>query len=66
LQPLCPCPRGGGRGRGVGSSGGSTRGHAGSLGASSQRIRDPDPAIGVSAASLANRDAALVEGRQRG
>jgi hypothetical protein len=40
--------------------------HAISLGASSQRIRDPDPAVGISVAGLANRHAALVEGRQRG
>jgi hypothetical protein len=33
------------------------------LGASSRHIRDPDHAMGVPAAGLANRDAALVEGR---
>jgi hypothetical protein len=59
LQPLCPCPRGGGPGGGAG-------GHADNLGASNRRIRDLDPAMVVPAAGLANRDAALVEGRQRG
>jgi hypothetical protein len=48
------------------SSGEGTGGHAGSLGASNQRIKDLDPAMGVPAAGLANHDAALVEGRQRG
>jgi hypothetical protein len=66
LQPLCPCPRGGGRGGGVRSSGGGAGGHAGNLGASNRRIRDPDPTMGVPAAGLANRDAALIEGRQCG
>jgi hypothetical protein len=39
LQPFCPCPRGGGRGGGAGS-------HAGRLGASSRRIRDPNSVVG--------------------
>jgi hypothetical protein len=59
LQPLCSCPRGGGRGGGAGS-------HAGGLGASSRRIGDLDPAVGVPTAGLANRHAALVKGRQHG
>jgi hypothetical protein len=50
----------------VGSSGGGVVGHAGSLGASSRRIGDLDPAMGVPATGLANRDATLAEGRQRG
>jgi hypothetical protein len=66
LQPLCPCPRGGGRGRGAGSSSGGAGSHASSLGASSRRIGDPDPAVRVPAAGLTNRHTALVEGRQRG
>jgi hypothetical protein len=53
----------GGRDGGVGSSGGGAGGHAGSLGASSQRIGGLDPAMGVPAAGLVNRNAALVEGR---
>jgi hypothetical protein len=66
LAALCPCPRGGGprrrhweprRGRPEPRR--QTRG-------SSQRIGDPDPAVGVPDAGLANRHAALVEGRQRG
>jgi hypothetical protein len=56
----------GGRSGGVGSSGRDAGGHADNLGASSQRIEDPDPTMGVPTADLANRDAALVEGRQRG
>jgi hypothetical protein len=59
LQPLCPCPRGGGRGGDAGS-------HASRLGASGRRIGDPDPAVRVLAAGLANCHAALVEGWQRG
>jgi hypothetical protein len=55
-----------GRDGGVGSSGRDVGGHAGSLGASNRRIRDLDLLMGVPAAGLANRDAALVEGRQRG
>jgi hypothetical protein len=35
-------------------------------GAPNRRIEDLDPAMGVLAAGLANRDAALVEGRQCG
>jgi hypothetical protein len=66
LQPLCPCPRGGGRDGGVGSSSGGTRSHAGRLRASVQRIGDLDPAVGVPATGLANRHATLIEGRQRG
>jgi hypothetical protein len=38
--------------------------HAGRLGASSRRVGNPDPAVGVPAAGLANRHAALIEGRQ--
>jgi hypothetical protein len=41
-------------------------GRTGRLGASSRRIGDPDPTVGVPAAGLTNRHAALVEGRQRG
>jgi hypothetical protein len=52
--------------QGAGDHGGGARSHAGRLGASSRRIRDPDPAMGVPAAGLANRHAALVEGWQRG
>jgi hypothetical protein len=59
LQSLCPCPRGGGPRRGHWEPRQQT-------GAPSRRIRDPDPAVGVPAAGLANRHAALVEGRQRG
>jgi hypothetical protein len=66
LQPLCPCPRGGGHGGGAGSPGGGAGSHAGRLGASGRRVRVQDPTVGVSAAGLANRHAALVEGRQRG
>jgi hypothetical protein len=36
------------------------------MGASSQRIGDLNPAVGVPAAGLENRHAALVEGRQHG
>jgi hypothetical protein len=56
---LCPCPRGWGRG-------GSTRTRAGRLGTSRRCIGDLDPAVGVLAAGLADRHAALVEGRQPG
>jgi hypothetical protein len=55
-----------GRGGGAGSHGGGAGSHAGRLGASSRRIGDPDPVVGVPAAGVANRHAALVEGRQRG
>jgi hypothetical protein len=60
LQPLCPCPRGGGHDGGARSSGGGAGSHAG------RSVGNPDPAVGVPAAGLANRHAALVEGRQRG
>jgi hypothetical protein len=60
LQPLCPCPRGWGHGR-IGAAS-----HTGGLGTSSWCIGDSDPAVGVTAASLANRHAAIVEGRQCG
>ena len=56
----------GGHDGGVRSSGTGAGGHAGSLGASNRRIGDLDPAMGVPAVGLANRDAALVEGRQCG
>jgi hypothetical protein len=46
----------------VRSSGGDAGGHASSLGASKRRIGDLDPAMGVLAAGLANRDAMLVKG----
>jgi hypothetical protein len=36
------------------------------MGTPSRCTRDPDPAEGVLAASLANRHAAVIEGRQRG
>jgi hypothetical protein len=39
LQPLCPYPRGGSRGRGAGSSGGGAGSRAGRLGASGRRVR---------------------------
>jgi hypothetical protein len=65
LQPLCLCPRGEGRGGSAGSSDGGAGGHAGSLGASSRRIGDPDPTMGVPTAALANCNVTLVEGRQR-
>jgi hypothetical protein len=52
--------------QGAGGRGGGAGSHAGRLGASSRHIRDLDPMVGVPAASLANRHAALVEGRQRG
>jgi hypothetical protein len=35
-------------------------------GGPSRRIEDPDPTVGVPAAGLVNRHAALVEGRQCG
>jgi hypothetical protein len=57
-----PLPLSKGRGAAVGA----WETLVGALGASNRHIGDPDPAIGVPAASLANRDAALVEGRQRG
>jgi hypothetical protein len=59
LQPLCPCPRGGGPRRGRWEP----RRQAGGL---QPAIEDPDPVVRVPAAGLANRHAALVEGRQRG
>jgi hypothetical protein len=62
LQSLCPYPRAGDRGGGTGSRGRGARSHADRLGASSRRIRDPNPTVGVPAAGLANRHAALVEG----
>jgi hypothetical protein len=40
--------------------------HTGGLGTSSWCIGDPDPTVGVPAAGLANRHAAIVEGRQCG
>jgi hypothetical protein len=66
LQPLCPCPRGGGHGGGTGSHSGGAGSHTGRLGASNRCIGDPDPAVGVPAAGLTNRHATLIEGRQRG
>jgi hypothetical protein len=60
LHPLCPCPRGWGHG-GVGAGR-----RTGGWGTSSRCIEDPDPAVGVLAAGLVNRHAALVKGRQRG
>jgi hypothetical protein len=59
LQPFTLVQGAGGHGGGAGS-------HAGRLGTSSRRIGDPDPTVGVLAASLMNRHTALVEGRQRG
>jgi hypothetical protein len=52
--------------QGAGGHGGGAGSHAGRLGASSRRIEDPYLAVGVSAAGLTNRHAALVKGRQRG
>jgi hypothetical protein len=52
--------------QGVGGHNGGARSHASRLGASSQRIRDPDPAVMVSPAGLTNCHATLIEGRQRG
>jgi hypothetical protein len=52
----------GARGRGVVGAGS----HTGGQGTSSRCIRDPDPTEGVLAAGLANRHAAIIEGRQRG
>jgi hypothetical protein len=40
--------------------------HTGGLGTSSRCIGDPDPVEGVPATGLANRHAAVVEGRQHG
>jgi hypothetical protein len=40
--------------------------HTGGLGTSNRCTGDPDPVEGVPAAGLANRHAAVVEGRQRG
>jgi hypothetical protein len=52
---------------GAGGRGGIGDGsHTGGLGTSSRCIGDPNPAEGVPAAGLANRHAAIVEGRQRG
>jgi hypothetical protein len=45
-----------------GSSGARTSG----LGASNRHVGDPDPTMGVLAAGLAKRHAALVKGWQRG
>jgi hypothetical protein len=56
----------GGRGGGAGSSGGGAGSHAGRLGASGRRTGDLNPAVGVPAAGLTNRHAALIKGRQRG
>jgi hypothetical protein len=62
-----PVPPGaGGRDGGAGSSGRGAESHADSLGAFGRRVGDSDPMVGVPTASLANRHAALVEGRQRG
>jgi hypothetical protein len=53
--------------QGAGGHGGiGARSRTGGLGTSNWRIGDPDPAVGVPATGLANRHAALVEGRQRG
>jgi hypothetical protein len=52
----------GARGHGGVGAGSRTSG----LGTSSRCIRDLDPTEGVPATGLANRHAALVEGRQRG
>jgi hypothetical protein len=65
VAPL-PLSRGGGRSGGAGSSCGGAGSHAGRLRAFGWRVGDPDPAMGVPAAGLANRHAALVEGQQRG
>jgi hypothetical protein len=46
-----------------GHSGSGAASHTGGLGTSSRRIGDPDPAVGVPAAGLANHHATLVEGR---
>jgi hypothetical protein len=52
---------------GAGGHGGTGAGsHVGRLGASSWRIGNPDPAVGVPVTDLTNRHATLVEGRQRG
>jgi hypothetical protein len=42
------------------------RSHTDGLGTPYWCTRDPDPMEGVSAAGLANRHAAIIEGRQRG
>jgi hypothetical protein len=53
--------------QGAGGHGGVGAGSCtGGLGTSSRCIEDLDPAKGVPAAGLANRHAAVVEGRQRG
>jgi hypothetical protein len=53
--------------QGAGGHGGiSTGSHTDGLGTPSRCTRDPDPAEGVPAAGLANRHAAVIEGRQRG
>jgi hypothetical protein len=51
---------------GTGSSSGGAGSHTGRLGASGRRVGGPDPAVGAPATGLANRHAALFEGRQRG
>jgi hypothetical protein len=65
-RPFALVQGAGGHGGDVRSSGEGAGGRAGSLGASNRRIRDLDPAMGVPTAGLANHDAVLVEGRQRG
>ena len=45
---------------------GSVESRTGGLGTSRWCIGDLDPTVGVSTSSLADRHAALVEGRQRG
>jgi hypothetical protein len=53
--------------KGLGAMAGLALGsHTDGLGTPSQCTRDPDPAEGVLAADLANRHAAVIEGRQHG
>jgi hypothetical protein len=52
--------------RGAGRHDGGAGSHAGRLGASGRCIGVLDPTVGVPAAGLVNRHAALIEGRQRG
>jgi hypothetical protein len=72
--PAAPLPLSKGRGAAtgvLGATAGVLGAKAGALGATpsvwgSRHIGDPDPAVGVPATGLANCQAALVEGRQRG
>jgi hypothetical protein len=66
LAAPLPLSKGRGRGGSAGNSNGGAGSHAGRLGASGRRVGDLDPAVGVSATGLANRHAALIEGRQHG